>query len=228
VRPATPTNARLLWPRPALVAVIVAAVGAEAGTRIWFEWHERIGRPPGVSWRLELPAQGWEEVPIPPRTTQMLGYSEARQFHWRKPADGARGVAFVARWNHDPSAVAVSEGHDPTICLPAAGLRLDAELGRRVVAVEGREISFQALRFRNRAGPVWIWFCVWDGQRAAPLAAEDRAQPDLLRQRLHRLRHGLRRLEIAHVTFTAQGMADDESAEVHLRTAIAETLRRVQ
>jgi exosortase len=212
------------WPYQVAVTITVLLATAELATQIWFLRHESSDKHPAVHWQLILPATGWQRTPVAETTTRLLRASQTTQLLWRDAAEPIRGVAFLAHWDRDPGDASIAELHDPTICLPNVGARLEATLGRRRVAIDGVEIEFSAYRFQTANEQLWVWFCLWDGFTKAALSTTDRALSDLMRDRLQRVRSGRRRLDLAHLTFAIQGAPDERTAEARLREAVTSTL----
>jgi exosortase len=222
--PGVPSLRRAHWPSRVAATMAVLLLSAELATQAWFRRPNANAAQSAVQWQLVPPATGWQRTPVAETTARLLRASRTTQLQWRDTAESVRGVAFLAHWDRDPADAGLAELHDPTICLPHVGARLEANLGLRRATVDGVEIEFSAYRFGTAGERLWVWFCLWDGFSGAALAPSDRALADLLRDRLRRVGSGRRRLDLAHLTFAVQGASDDRTAEARLREAVASTL----
>lgn len=211
--------------RALALAVIAALVLAEGATRAWFAW--RAPATGAVQWRLADPTGGAQRVSAPARARELLRDPSEDGLAWNDPASAVAAVAFVFRWEGDPALAAAAELHDPTLCLPGVGARLEADLGVTVITVDGLPVPFATYRFATTGGTQHVFFCHWDGfhrrayQSAGPMT-------DVIKARLARVWEGRRRANIAHITFVAQGFAEDRAAVAWAREAVFTHLRRLE
>lgn len=211
--------------RPLAVGVMISVLLAEGGTRLWFA--RRAPEAGAVQWTLVSPAGTSRRVSAPPRARVLLRHTSEDGLAWSDAARGVAAVAFVFRWEGDPALAGAAEMHDPTLCMPGVGARLETDLGVTIITVDGLSLPFATYRFATSGGTQHVFFCHWDGlrrrayQSAGPMA-------DVTQARLARVWEGRRRAEIAHVTFVVQGFADDGAAVSWARDAVSTYLRRVQ
>ena len=189
--------------------VLGCALLAEAGTQAWYRAHER-GAGERVDWTMTAPDPSWRTVPQPPRVADILQYSAASGLAQEDPRTGRPSVAFLISWKGDAANGENPEWHDPTVCLPGAGVKLAADLGEVIVPVSGVSVPFASYRFLSGQRTLQVFFCHWDAEigRARP----DAQNPSLTvrARRLERVREGRRHNDVAHLTFELQ--ADDDAA----------------
>lgn len=204
------------WPRRAAVVLLgISAVGS-IGTEAWYRWHERAADTGVMLWRLEAEGLPWRPVEVPERALELLGEPESEGLAW----DGGgrtRALAYVFRWDRDVVRAGAAEMHDPTICLPAIGAVLDAELAEEHMAIEGRDLAFQVYRFDTVNGVQFVFFGLWDGSIGGMRPAVSGSGETLADFRFQLVREGRRRAELAHITFVTAGMADESMARDWLR-----------
>ncbi len=118
--------------------VIAWFVVSEAATEAWYRWHEmRAAKSPEwtVTWPDE-PESDWKvedftEFPTSDQVQEVLRYDEMRGARWVDPASrGAWSVNFI-EWEPDKNLNGINAVHNPTICLPGAGMQLVKALGER-------------------------------------------------------------------------------------------------
>lgn len=192
---------RLGWCLPALAACLLA----EAGTQAWYAWHERRMPQARLHWDLTPPVADWHSVEVPPRIRETLGSSAAGGLAWTDPATQREGLAFLVSWGGDPAAAENLRWHDPTLCLPAAGGRLERELGAVPLALGGRPVPFAGYRFSFGGEPLYVFFCHWDSAGGKSEPAPDPAA------RLGRVRRGVRRVDAASLALEVRAASDEEA-----------------
>jgi exosortase len=194
---------------------LAGALAAITGTEGWYRLHERRAGE-RVDWTMAAPDAAWQPVPMPPRVQNVLQYSSATGLAWRDPATGRPALVFLITWKGDAANGENPEWHDPTICLPGAGVTLAADLGEIVVPVGGVRVPFAAYRFVAGPRTYQVFFCHWDAEIGR--ARADAAHPgyEVRARRIERVREGRRRNDVAHLTFELQ-LADDAAASAWLR-----------
>lgn len=213
--PAGTTPAPVRWRLAPSVVLIAVAFAAETGTQAWYLAHERWGQSERVHWQLASPSPDWRPIDIPARAQAVLNNTSATGFTWSDPIAGLRGWAYVVSWIGDAAQGENPEWHDPTICLPAAGVKFEANLDPVRLDVGGAPIVFAGYRFEAANRPLIVYFCHWDAQVARARSEADAV--DLRIRRLERVRDGRRRGDVAHITFVLEG-AGEAQALAWLRT----------
>lgn len=212
------------WKPFACAAVAVVAI--ESGTQAWYRAHEgpleeRVG------WALSAPADSeWERIEVPRRAAELLRYESGESYARQMPAPSRQLLAFAFRWESDLARLGIPEMHDPLICLPSVGAVREAELPDAHVRVEGIDVPFRFIRFRQGLTTQHVWFCLWntrggesDGERALQGG-------DIARKRWQRVLSGRRGEERQQLIFFVQGEPDDEGAAETLRDAVLTLMRR--
>lgn len=223
VAPVAPMEAAYGFTGVAAMGAVLVMVIAEAGTQAWFRWRgDEQGR---IQWELRRADPAFRQVSAPGRARDLLRYTSEEGLVWTDLGLGVEALAFVFRWEGDTALIGAAELHDPTVCLPGAGARFDADLGATEIVVDGTTIPFATYRFAADGGVQHVFFCHWDAhlgrayQTTGPMES-------VARMRLARVGEGRRRGDVAHVTFVVQGLADDAAAVVWAREAVPRLLRR--
>ena len=197
------------------IVVLGGALAAEAGTEAWYRVHERNAGA-RVDWTMAAPDAQWRPVPLPPRVQDILQYSAATGLARPDPASGRPALAFLISWKGDAANGENPEWHDPTICLPGAGVTLTADLGEFIVPIDGVPVPFAAYRFRSGRQTLQVFFCHWDAEIGHARADAQNPGYGVRARRIERVREGRRGNDVAHITFELQA-ADDAAALAWLR-----------
>lgn len=210
--------------RPLAMAAACAAV-IELGTQAWYRSHENGTYEP-VVWKL-APAgdAGWGAVEVPRRSAEILRYESGESFARQLGAPSRQLLAFAFRWEADLARIGMPEVHDPLLCLPSVGSVKEAELPEVRVQVDGLEVPFRFIRFRQGAVSQHVWFCLWS-TRAGGAEKSLWQGGDITQRRWERVTSGLRNEEREQLIFFVQGEPDDEGAAATLRDAVLTLLRR--
>ncbi|CAM2973619.1 exosortase/archaeosortase family protein [Rariglobus hedericola] len=211
--------------RPLALAVACVAVG-EVGTQVWYGAHEQGIAEQRVSWSLAPAADsGWSAVEVPAQSAEILRYESGDSFARELTAPSRQLLAFAFRWSADLARIGMPEVHDPRVCLPSVGAVEEAELPDERVTVDGIEVPFRFVRFRQGLMTQHVWFCLWSTR--AGRADSTRLQGgDITQLRWERVRAGLRNDEREQLIFFVQGEPDDESAAHSLRDAVLTLMQR--
>jgi exosortase/archaeosortase family protein len=200
--------AALRWRGPAALALAgaVAAAGAPAA---WYGGHEWRAQAAEIQWTLQPPADDWRPVALPARVRELLQPSTLTGVSREEPGRG-RSLAYLVTWDGDVARAAAAEAHDPTICLPAAGLRPTLAAEPVAVEIDGVRVEFSEAAFAGDGREQRIFYCHWDawlGRARAPQPAEI---ADVAAWRLARVAAGRRRGDAAYLVLVTP--ADDERA----------------
>jgi exosortase len=130
------------------------------GTQGWFTWHER-GATHLPPWSLRFPTAqpAYHEDPISEPVQAQLLFDEGHSAGWADDA-GRRWHAFYLRWAPGRTWEQSVLVHDPRICLQAAGLTLAETLPPVPLDLPGLHLEFDAYRFRDPSGDVFVFNCV--------------------------------------------------------------------
>lgn len=199
-------------PRAAAWTAIAAALAICAGTEAWYRSHERGGQPK-VRWELTAPDDAWTPIPVPAQVGEVLHYTEARGLAWHDPDGGRAALAFLVTWVGDAANGENPEWHDPTVCLPGHGTRLDAAEGECDVDVGGVTVPFAAYRFSVSGQPLQVFFCHWDAAVGGGRGDAGAPWRGVRQRRLQRVREGRRENDVAHIVFQLEGLTADDAAQ---------------
>jgi exosortase len=220
--PAAAPPGPVRWPVGWSVAALAAALLAEGSTQAWYLWHEWRAPAAHVRWTLVAPDPSWRPVPIPGRAQSILQYSSGSGLEWSDPASDSRAWVFVLNWEGDAAEGENPEWHDPTICLPASGVRQTADLGGIPLVLGGIPVEFTGYRFTVGRSPLEVFFCHWDAGLAEARSEGDAV--DYRLRRLQRVREGRRRGDVAHLILEVSA-PDDAAALAWLRAWAPRLLR---
>jgi exosortase len=159
---------RAPFPRWFAVAGVAWLVAAEALTGLWYSWHEsRV--PPAVAWRVAWPeaAPHFQRGEFAERTLALLKFNAGTTASWE--ADGGYPwQMYSLDWQPGRVSKFLSSSHYPTVCLPATGLTLVAELGGWECNVNGVRIPFATYLFNQAGRDVYVFHAIIEDR---PLAA---------------------------------------------------------
>lgn len=205
-------------------SVVAVVVGIEGATQAWYAWREATAGPDGA-WRWSVRAgESWADVAMSRRTRELLGYTSAEAK--MRTAGDRIWRAYVIRWEGDATTRAVSAAHDPLICLPASGVRLEKDLGRVTLEVDGRRVDFAAWRFGAAGRSLNVFFSVWDERQGKSVEAATGLGGDVVGYRLRQVWAGRRRAETEQIILAVEAPEDDEAALDDLKTAAPGWLAR--
>lgn len=209
-RPANPPA----WPglrRGMLAGLVVAALAAAAGPEAWYQAHEDGAR---VQWQLAAPGHGWESFEVPARTKELLQATTTAGLMRSEPG-GGRAYALAVTWDDDVARAAAAEWHDPTICLPAAGAKIEGAPTTCTVEIDGVPVAFTEAGFTEGGRRQRVFYCHWDAWlgHARPPMAPDMA--DVPAWRLERVIAGRRRGDAAYLALVVPE-ADETAAQARL------------
>lgn len=202
------------WAFRTTVALAVWVCCAEATKEAWFRAHEQEFKAQ-ARWTIDWPtnAPGFRFEAIEDEVPQILRYSEAQSSYWPR-VGGSAWWMYWFRWAPGRAAAHLARAHTPEICIPAGGLRLLEDLGKRVVTTHGLAMPFRVLRFGTRTRDILVFYCVWE-ERPDPsglLAGDDpMARSSRLRAAWHGRRHlGQTILEVAMVKYDSPDRGFEE------------------
>jgi exosortase len=210
--------------RPLAAAALLALV-LEAGVQAWYLIRDEAGTE-RVRWELARHgAPEWRRIGVPKRSAEILNYESAESFGRELEGPSRQVLAFAFRWEADLARLGVPELHDPLVCLPLIGAVKEAELPMARVEVDGVEVPFRFIRFRQGGVLQHVWFCLWSTRTGGE--NEERWQGrDIEALRLERVRAGRRNDEREQLIFFVQGEETDVAAQATLREAVLTLLRR--
>ena len=157
-------------PRWFALAGCVWLIVAEALTGYWYSWHEKRV-PPGVAWHVAWPekAPHFQKGAFADRTLALLKYNAGATASWE--AEGTYPwQMYELDWAPGRVSKFLSSSHYPTVCLPATGLTLVAELGVWECNVNGLRLPFTTYLFSQAGQDVYVFHAIIEDR---PLHAGD-------------------------------------------------------
>ena len=155
-------------PRWFALAGCVWLLAAESLTSFWYTWHESQV-PPAVAWHVAWPeaAPQFQRGEFADRTLALLKFNEGVTASWQ--ADGGYPWQMYALdWWPGRVSKFLSRSHYPTVCLPATGLTLVAELGRWDCTVNGLRLPFATYLFRQGDHDVYVFHAIIEDRPLRP------------------------------------------------------------
>lgn len=207
-----------LFPKKALVALIVWIALVELGSEAWFRINS--GREPmAPEWTVTWPPRDqFQELPIPEQAAELLRYNEGRSIAWNDDA-GKHWNLFFFKWLPGRTAALFVSVHRPDICLPATGLVAVSEPKSELLRIGELALPIRSYRFDHSGMPLHVYFCYWDGtlfRSEQQMVEEDWTFRGRMRRTwLAKRDRGTQTLEVAVWGY------DDAMAEQELRRTIA-------
>ena len=175
--PARPGSGRWL-PVGAAVAALAWLAAVEVGTEGWYRLHER-GRTPRPSWTVAFPqdAPDFQSLTVDDVSRSLLRYDEGREARWHVAGPPAGFcTAFFFRWEPGRTSTTLAVMHQPTTCLPSAGLRQVADDGIEPVAAPGGfALPVHGYEFDLHGQPLHVYYVVWQDRAGYELPAPEAA-----------------------------------------------------
>lgn len=207
---ATTGTLRGLW-RVTAVAGLVAAVTPV----VWFGWHEAEART-RTQWTLVRPGEDWETYEFPETAKELLRASTTAGLMRREGGAQDRSYALLVTWSGDSASALSAEVHDPSICLPAAGLGDPTPAEPLTMEIDGASVTFNVGRVEAHARSWHVFYCHWDAWLGRPRGDVRSDVASVPRWRLERVREGRRRGDAAYLALVTPG-ADEAEARAWLR-----------
>jgi hypothetical protein len=197
-------------------------------TELWYQAHERIGKPP-QQWHVSLPTTNstFQTVALRPRVLASLKADETITGTWRQP-DGTEWSVFFLRWNPKsvPSLIR-ARGHRPDKCLPNAGFQEISSLPLEYFEAGPLKLPFQRYIYEANQQSLYVFYCLWqDGD-------EDRRGMSMVKglrvlsipERLQLARQGRRRLGQQTLEIVVSGCVNFQEAERAFQQRLPELVR---
>jgi exosortase len=191
----------------------------ELGTELWYRAHEKADpKDPQWTLRSEPALDGFEPVQTRPEILAEFGADETLQGRWRDSAATA-GQVYYFRWRPARSLrkraqVQLAKAHGPTICLPAIGLDLAAELETCQVSVGGAKVSLRQYAFRNGPTSVHVFYGLYEWAGAAESAGLARTNT---RDRVAAALAGSRNSQQVILEIALFGILDPDGARARMK-----------
>ena len=209
---------------PAVWVVLGLAIVGAVLPIAWFRWREPAAGGPGRGWALRrLPE--WKPEVVPAAAQALLRASSAEGEGRYDGALGGRTVAFALNWDGDVGNAAVAELHDPTICLPAAGVEVDTALPGETVTIKGCAVAFTTGRFTAGGRTQHVFYCRWDREIGGVRRPQPQDLADVTRWRLERVWRGQAHGTVEFLVFLVPA-ADEAMARHWLQTWAPQLLER--
>ncbi len=180
----------------------------------WFGWHEAEAQT-RTKWRLVQPAGDWEVYEFPERAKELLRPSMTAGLMRDEGGARDRSYALLVTWDGDSATALSAEVHDPSICLPAAGLG-DPKLQEPLtLEIDGARVTFEVGRVDARGRSWHVFYCHWDAWLGRPRETRSDVS-NMPRWRLERVLEGRRRGDAAYLALVTPE-SDEAAARAWLR-----------
>jgi exosortase/archaeosortase family protein len=158
INPNSPRRAPFpAWFAVAGIAWLATSEAANAG---WYAYHEQQAVKP-VEWSLNWPTAmpNFRETELGERSRALLKYNEGHLASWRTD-EGFHWQMYYLRWQAGRVSKFLAGSHYPTVCLPASGLQLVAELEPFVCQVGALAIPFVTYLFNDAGRDVYVFHAI--------------------------------------------------------------------
>lgn len=168
--PAGPAPEFQRRPFPAWFALVgcVWLIAAECLTAYWYSYHEKRV-PPAMAWEVVWPekAPGYKKGVFAERTLALLKFNDGQTASWQ--ADGGYPWQMYAlNWKPGRVSKFLAISHYPTVCLPATGMKLVAELGIWECKVNGLRLPFMTYLFNQGGNDVYVFHAIIEDRPLQP------------------------------------------------------------
>ena len=184
---------RTPFPRWFVGAGLAWLVAAECLTSLWYTSHERRVAP-GVAWHVAWPKKEpqFQQGVFAERTLALLKFNDGETASWN--VDGVYPwQMYSLNWLPGRVSKFLSSSHYPTVCLPATGLKLVAELGVWNCTVNGVRLPFATYQFDQAGRTVYVFHAIIEDRPLKALAPVYYRQVDSM-ERLRSVWQGERNL----------------------------------
>ncbi len=210
--------------QPLAWSLLVWLIVVQAAVELWYGAHEsRSSNHP--QWVLNWPPRekSFRELPIPPLSREMLAYDEAHCGSWEAPG-GISWHMYYFRWFPGRLALFAARGHNPRVCLAAAGKELHhLDNDRYPIQLGPLVFPFRRYEYSEGGSLIHVFHCLWEDH--APGAYFD-FNPNVSQLQLRlratmegRRNHGQRSLE-----FLVKGIEDPVEAQAALASELSKRI----
>jgi len=212
------------FPRWFAAAGCAWLVAAEALTGLWYSWHEQQV-PPGLAWHVAWPenAPNFQKGAFAERTLALLKFNDGETASWE-----AEGIypwqMYALNWLPGRVSKFLSSSHYPTVCLPAAGLNLVAELGVWDCNVNGIRLPFTTYLFNQSGRDVYVFHAIIEDRPLHPGEHSSYRQVNSS-ERLLSVWHGERNLGQHVIGIALLGASSEEDARAIAVRALQPVIR---
>ena len=156
------------FPRWFAIAGCAWLVAAELTTAGWYSYHEKR-MPPAVAWRVVWPedAPHFHKGVFAECTLALLKFNDGATASWEAPG-GYAWQMYALNWRPGRVSKFLAQSHYPTVCLPATGLRLVAELGAWECRVNGVRLPFMTYLFNQGGRDVYVFHAIIEDRPLHP------------------------------------------------------------
>ena len=201
------------WPLPRWFALggCVWLVAAEVLTGGWYAYHEKQV-PPGMAWHVVWPesAPHFQKGVFAERTLALLKFNHGETASWE--AEGAYPwQMYELNWSPGRVSKFLSSSHYPTVCLPATGMKLVAELGVWECTVNGVRLPFTTYLFTLAGRDVYVFHAIIEDRPLHPGDATEYRQVNSS-ERLSSVWRGERNLGQHVIGIALLGATSEEDA----------------
>jgi len=209
----TPPSFVRLFPGWFAVLGCVWLVGSEGLTHLWYTVHER-SVPPAMAWHVAWPetAPRFQNGKLGEQSLALLKYDQGATASW--VVNAAYGWQMYAlSWSPGRVSKFLSSAHYPTVCLPATGMQLDANLGIWECKINGLNIPFYTYLFNEGGREVYVFHAIIEDRPARVGTMPSYRQVDSS-ERLESVWHGERNLGQHVIGIALTGALSSEEARI--------------
>ncbi len=207
---------RVAFPTWFAVAGVAWLALAEVLTQAWYISHERALSPP-LAWHVSWPqtAPRFQRGEFAERTLALLKFNDGATASWVAEG-GYPWQMYYLNWAPGRVSKFLSSSHYPTVCLPATGLKLVAELGLWECTENGVRIPFATYLFEQGSQELYVFHAIIEDRPLRPGEHFTYRQVDSS-ERLRSVWHGERNLGQQVIGIALSGAGSEEDAREIVR-----------
>jgi exosortase len=176
--------------RPQTIAIVVAIIlGASEGATWWWFGSPKPAAKAFAGWDVTLPRDqfGFRPISFSRDVFALLDCDDAEGAVW-VDANGMARAGYYLRWRHGHEAAFQLALHNPSICLPFAGVRLLGDADPIEVVINATRVRFTGWEFQSAHGGLVVYSCALALPAKTPVAMPALGWTEWLRWRWHILR----------------------------------------
>lgn len=214
---------RGFWLLPTSLLVWLLAV--EIGVELWYHAHETHSAN-HAEWNLSWPPQepGFRELVVPQIARELLRYDEGHSGAW-KSGDGSHWQMFYFRWFPGRLSVSSARGHNPNVCLTAAGKELRPLDDNRVpISIGTVVLPFSRYEYEQNGQVVHVFHCLWEEHAPGSYFDFD-VQSGEIQRRVQAIWHGQRNRGQRAIEIMVVGPEDSQQAQAAVQAQLKKMIR---
>jgi hypothetical protein len=156
-------------PAAAILWLLALVVGTFCLKEAWYGYRER-GLQDKPQWEVAWEGEaGFKEEPLSAETIDILKTTNAKQVIYTEGRQ--EWTLFFMKWKAGKNSLRASRAHNPTVCLPASGFKLQSK-GFTFLPCRGLMMPFETFTFEANQRIYYVFYCLWEDSWTFPREAE--------------------------------------------------------